>query len=411
MEMKTKISIGVLSALALGVLGAPFPAMAQQAGASSSAASMPNPCLPNRGCIPMFSTQNLGRMGDFYVGGKWTQDGGNQVMFGATFVEVLVPKKIVHPYPIVFVQGGGGQTLVESLLTPDGRPGWAINFLDAGYTVYLVDAPGTGRSAYYPGLYPALIPPHGAEQLEREWTGGIAPPPQIQKVWPQWSKNTQWPSDSPNKGAVGDPVFDYYAKTEVQYIAGYQEKIFSEDLIKLLDLIGKPVVMLVNSGFAPSGWVAADARPKLIKAIIGAEPWAPPVVNDELGASGPGRVWGLSNLPLHYDPPVTNPADLHPVQQTKAPGPGLLPCMLQKEPAHKLVNLEHIPVLDVSGEASYHRPYARCVADWLNQAGVKTQYVRLEDVGLPGDGHQMMSEKNSAGIARYFMQWLDKNVH
>ena len=73
--------------------------------------------------------------------------------------------------------------------------------------------------------------------------------------------------------------------------------------------------------------------------------------------------------------------------------------------------MESFPVLDLSGESSYHRPYARCVAEWLNQAGVKTTYVKLEDVGLPGNGHQMMSESDSAGIARFFMQWLDKNVH
>ena len=350
-------------------------------------------------------------MGDFYVGGKWVGKPGNEVMYGAMFVEVWVPKKIQHPYPIVFVQGGGGQTLMASIQTPDGRPGWAYNFLNAGYAVYMVDSPGTGRSAYIPGLFPPLVPPHGATEMEEEWTGGRPPAPQAQKTWPQWSKDTEWPSNSPDKGRIGDPVFDYYAKTEVQYIGGYEEKLFSEDLVRLLDLIGKPVILLVNSGFAPSGWVAADARPKLIKAIIAAEPWAPPIQNSELGQTGPARLWGLSNLPLHYYPPVKNPAELQPVLQAKPAGPGLVPCWLQKEPAHKLINMEGFPVLDVSGEASYHRPYARCVAEWLNQAGVRTTYVRLEDVGLRGNGHQMMSEKNSAAIAQFFMQWLDKNVH
>jgi pimeloyl-ACP methyl ester carboxylesterase len=407
--MKVKMAIAVFSALALLFAGIPGQARAGQAGDSSAAPSQP--CLPNEGCVPMFSTQNLGRMGDFYVGGKWQGEPGKEIMYGATFVEVLVPKKIQHPYPVVFVQGGGGQNLVAALQTPDGRQGWAVNFLNAGYTVYMIDSPGTGRSAYFPGLYPALTPPHAAKQMEQEWTGGLPPSPQAQKVWPQWSKDTEWPSSSPNKGKVGDPVFDYYAETELHYIAGYQEKLFSQDIIQLLDLIGKPVIMLVNSGFAPSGWVAADARPKLVKAIIAPEPWAPPVENEELGLTGQGRLWGLSNLPLHYYPPITNPEELYPVRQASAPGPGLVPCMLQAEPAHKLINLKHIPVLNVSGEASYHRPYARCVADWLNQAGVKTTYVRLEDVGLLGNGHQMMSEKNSASIAKFFMQWLDKNIH
>jgi pimeloyl-ACP methyl ester carboxylesterase len=119
----------------------------------------------------------------------------------------------------------------------------------------------------------------------------------------------------------------------------------------------------------------------------------------------------MTNLPVHYDPPVREASELQPVRQEKPDAPDLLPCWVQREPAHKLVNLQAIPVLNISGEASYHRPYAHCVAKWLNQAGVKTDYVRLEDVGLPGNGHQMMSEKNSAGIAKFMQGWIDKNVH
>lgn len=409
--MMSRISIGVLSALASVLVSMSTELNAQATGGSAPGQSQPTPCIPTQGCIPMVSTQNLGRMGDFYVGGKWAGKPGNEVMYGAMFVEVWMPKKIQHPYPIVFVQGGGGQTLLASIQTPDGRPGWAFDFLNAGYTVYMVDSPGSGRSAYVPGLYPPLAPPHPAAQMEEEWTGGRPPAPEIEKTWPQWNKHTEWPGDSSEKGKIGDPVFDYYAETEVQYLHGYQEKLFSDALIQLLDLIGKPVILLVNSGYAPSGWVAADARPKLIKGIIAAEPWAPPIENAELGQTGPGRLWGLSNLPLHYDPPVKDPAQLQPVRQLEPAGPGLVPCWLQKEPAHKLINMEGFPVLDVSGEASYHRPYARCVGDWLNQAGVRTTYVRLEDVGLAGNGHQMMSEEDSADIAKFFMQWLDKNVH
>ncbi len=396
--------MALLSALTAALLCTPSPAAVREDAAGS-------PCVPTQGCVPTISTANIGRMGDFYVGGKWRDQGGQKIMYGSMFVEVWVPKKVLHPYPVVFVQGGGGQTLMASIQTPDGRPGWAYDFVNAGYTVYLVDPPGGGRSNYFPGVYEPLAAPRVAAQMEREWSDGIAPSPPIQKVWPQWSKNTEWPSNAPNKGKVGDPVFDYYAETELQHINGYQEKLFSDALIQLLDLIGKPVVMLVNSGYAPSGWVAADARPKLIKGVIAVEPWAPPIENMELGQTGPGRLWGLSNLPLHYSPPVSNPAELQPVHRTTAPGPGLLPCWVQKEPAHTLINLVHVPVLDISGEASYHRPFAYCEAVWLNQAGVKTDFVNLEDVGLHGNGHQMMSEKNSAGISRFLMDWLNKHVH
>jgi pimeloyl-ACP methyl ester carboxylesterase len=210
---------------------------------------------------------------------------------------------------------------------------------------------------------------------------------------------------------MGDPVFDYFAKTELQTVTSpNQDKRTVDAVEQLLDLIGQPVILMLNSGIAASGWVVADARSKLIKGIVAVEPVAPPIENAERGATGPGRVWGLTNLPVHYDPPIEAASELQTVRQEKPDGPGLLPCWVQKEPAHKLANLQSIPVLNVSGEASYHRPYAHCVAKWLNQAGVKTTFVNLEDVGLAGNGHQMMSEANSAGIAKYLQGWIEKNV-
>ncbi len=282
--------------------------------------------------------------------------------------------------------------------------------MNEGYTVYMIDPPGFGRSSHIPGVDEDLTPPRSGPLMEEVWSGG-RPPATPQTSWPQYKKYTQWPSDAPNKGKMGDPVFDYYAKTEHDYVLNYLERLSSDAYVQLLDLIGQPIVMVVNSGFAPAGWVAADARPKLIKAILAPEPWAPPIENAERGTSGPGRLWGVTNLPVHYNPAITDPSELRPVRQDKADAPDLIPCWVQQEPAHKLINLESIPVLEVSGEASYHRPYSHCVAKWLNQAGVKTTFVRLEDVGLPGNGHQIMSDKHSAEIAKFFMDWLDKNVH
>jgi pimeloyl-ACP methyl ester carboxylesterase len=361
--------------------------------------------------VPTFSTANIARQGHFYVGGKWVGEPGKEYMRGAMYVEVWVPKQIRYKYPIVFVQAGGGQTNVAMLQTPDGRPGWAYDFVNRGYTIYMLDLPGRGRSAYVPGFDGDMTPPRTGSLMEEVWSSG-RPPATPQSTWPQYTKHTQWPGDGPSRGKMGDPIFDYYAKTDTQTPTGTDlEKIAADDIEELLDLIGQPVVLLLHSGVAPSGWNAADARPKLVRAIVAAEPVSPPIQEAERGRSGAGRLWGVTNLPVKYDPPIKDPSELHPVRQEKADGPGLIPCWVQSEPAHKLVNLENIPVLNVSGEASYHRPYSHCTAKWLNQAGVKTTYVNLEDVGLPGNGHQMMSEKNSAGIAKFFMDWLEKNIH
>jgi pimeloyl-ACP methyl ester carboxylesterase len=336
---------------------------------------------------------------------------GKEFMRGAMYVEVWVPKEIRYKYPIVFIQAGGGQTNVALLQTPDGRPGWAYDFVNRGYTVYMLDLPARGRSAYVPGVDGDMTPSRTGSLMEEVWSSG-RPPATSQSTWPQYTKHTQWPGDGPSKGKMGDPVFDYYAKTDTQTPTGSDlEKIAADDIEELMDLIGQPVILLLHSGVAPSGWMAADARPKLVKGIVAAEPVSPPIEEAERGRSGPGRLWGLTNLPVHYDPPIKEASELLPVRQDKPDGPGLIPCWVQTEPAHKLANLQGIPVLNVSGEASYHRPYSHCTAKWLNQAGVKTTYVNLEDVGLPGNGHQMMSEKNSAGIAKFFMDWLEKNVH
>jgi pimeloyl-ACP methyl ester carboxylesterase len=397
--MNMRKSTAVLSALAAVLVGGWFRSNAQNG----------NVTIPLKS-VPTFSTANIGRQGRFYVGGHYVGEPGKETMDGAMYVEVWVPKDIRHPYPIVFVTGGGGQGPYSLIQTPDGRPGWAYDFVNQGYTVYMMDYPGTGRSAYVPGVDGTVTPPRSGPLMEEVWSGG-RPAATPQSSWPQAKKYTQWPSDAPNKGKMGDPVFDYIAKTELQAVANPNNaQIISDTVVQLLDLIGQPVVLMVNSGVAASGWVVADARPKLVKGILAAEPVAPPIENAERGSTGPGRLWGVTSLPIHYDPPIKEPSELRPVREEKADGPDLIPCWIQQEPAHKLVNLQGIPVLEVSGEASYHRPYSHCVAKWLNQAGVKATFVRLEDVGLPGNGHQMMSEKNSAGISKFFMSWLDKNV-
>jgi len=393
-------SVAVLSALAAVLIGGWFRSDAQNG----------NVVVPLKS-VPTFSTANIGRQGHFYVGGHYVGEPGKETMDGAMYVEVWVPKDIRHPYPVVFVTGGGGQGPYSLMQTPDGRPGWAYDFVNQGYTVYMMDYPATGRSAYVPGVDGTVTPPRSGPLMEEVWSGG-RPAATPQSSWPQAKKYTQWPSDAPNKGKMGDPVFDYFAKTELQSVSNPNNaQIITDSVVQLLDLIGQPVVLMVNSGVASSGWVVADTRPKLIKGILAAEPVAPPVENAERGSTGPGRLWGMTSLPIHYDPPIKDPSELRPVREEKADGPDLIPCWIQQEPAHKLVNLQGIPVLEISGEASYHRPYSHCVAKWLNQAGVRATYVKLEDVGLPGNGHQMMSEKNSAGISKFFMSWLDKNVH
>src|SRR5437879_13870474 len=131
------------------------------------------------------------------------------------YLEVWFSEKIRHQFPIVFIRGGGGQRAYSLLQTPEGRPGWAYDFVGQGYAIYMMDYPGQGRSAYVPGVDGSLTPPRSDPLMEEVWTGGRSPSSEASS-WPQAKKYSQWPGRAHNKGKMGDHVFDYFAKTELQ---------------------------------------------------------------------------------------------------------------------------------------------------------------------------------------------------
>ena len=176
----------------------------------------------------------------------------------------------------------------------------------------------------------------------------------------------------------------------------------------LLDKIG-PAIILTHSQSGSFGWVIADERPALVKAIVAAEPSGPPFRNAVFNTD-PARPWGVTSTPMKYDPPVTDPKEIKRVEQAAPDGPNLVQCMLQAEPARKLVALQGIPVMIFAAESSYHAMYDHCTAKYLNQAGVRTDYIRLVDAGIRGNGHMVMIEKNNLEIAALIARWLEKNV-
>lgn len=190
-----------------------------------------------------------------------------------------------------------------------------------------------------------------------------------------------------------------------------QEAATQAALAALLDRIGKPVVMLAHSNGGGSTYLAADVRPRLVRAIVSVEPKGPP-----FGASpmllAPSNQYGVCHARITYDPPVTDPeVDLVKVV-IKADGPGLMDATIQAESPspRKLVNLAHVPVLVLTTQASYHAQYDWCSVEYLRQAGVQTDHIKLEDVGILGNGHMMFMEKNSDEIADVVWGWMKRTL-
>src|SRR5205823_10578372 len=92
--------------------------------------------------------------------------------------------------------------------------------------------------------------------------------------------------------------------------------------------------------------------------------------------------YGVADVPLTYAPALAGAEALSFVKEDKSDGPGLATCWKQAEPARQLPNLQRMPVLVLTGEASYHAPYDHCTVKFLQQAGVKPSFIRLADLGI-----------------------------
>ncbi|HXJ01558.1 MAG TPA: alpha/beta hydrolase [Micropepsaceae bacterium] len=349
----------------------------------------------------------LARDGYFYVNAKTTNAAGKTYVTDQMYVEERVPARRTHPYPIVMVHGGT-MSGVNFTGTPDGREGWAQYFVRQGYAVYVVDQPGRGRSGYLPATYGP------ARNVESTNSFARFVSQEKSKLWPQAALHTQWPGD----GTPNDPAAQQVMASQLPAIESFEKQQFlnRDALIALFEKIG-PGILLVHSQAGAFGWPVADARPDLIKAILAIEPNGPPAHGVEfIGApnwfkEGPLSLpYGVTAVPLNYAPAVKTAADLSFVKDDKSDGPGLVTCWKQKEPARQLPNLQKMPVLVVTSEASYHAPYDHCTVKYLNQAGVHPTWIKLADIGIHGNSHVMMMEKNSKDIAAVIAGWLDKTL-
>src|SRR6188508_1730224 len=263
----------------------------------------------------------LARDGFMYVGGKTMPVDGREYVYGQMYVEIRIPAKQTHPYPIIMVHGGS-MSGTNYTGTPDGREGWAQYFVRQGYAVYVVDQPGRGRSGYLAEAYGPWKVPDGDGGQRRYLSQAKY------KLWPQAHLHTQWPGS----GAPDDAVTLQMTSGYLPEIADFTKQQFlnRDALVALIDRIG-PAILMVHSQAGAFGWPVADARPDQVKAILAVEPNGPPFYQvDFIGApdyfkQGPLALpYGLSAVPLAYSPPIADAKDLAVVQQEQADGPDLV---------------------------------------------------------------------------------------
>ncbi len=286
------------------------------------------------------------RRGSFWVGVSDRVDGPlGTVLRGPMYVEWEAPASpdpAAGP-PWVLVHGGGGQG-TDYLTTPDGRLGWSRLLVEQGHTVYVVDRPGHGRSPHHPDVLGAMGPPMGAQALRPIFV----PPADGPDSNPTAELHTQWPGGR----EPGDPVYDQWLANSGPMLASWADMHALEQvrLAELLDMVG-PAVLVTHSAGGPGTFLAADARPEQVAALIAIE---------------------------------TVPDDA----------------------TRGLPNLTRFPIAVVSGEASMFRTSDAELAEVLTQAGCDVELVQLADHGVRGNAHGVMIERNSADVLAVLTSWV-----
>ena len=306
------------------------------------------------------------RRGFFWVGGRQVTRENATYMSGAMYVEWEAPGRSVANQ-VVLVHGGGGQG-TDWLSCPDGRPGWARQLVAAGFAVYVVDRPGHGRSP----LDPALL-------------GPVSPPLSYERALRMFTASDQWPADADSRSldqfmaAQGPRPADLAAAHALEQECG----------VDLLEQIG-PAVVITHSAGGPLGWLMADARPDLVRAIVAVEPLGPPFRAARDGAGG--LPWGLAASPLSYEPAPANPSELR---------------SADSEP-RRLVNLARVPIALVSGERSPFAPATAEIHRYLVDSGCQSELLALSEHGVRGNGHGMMLERNQLEVLQVILGWLER---
>lgn len=314
------------------------------------------------------------RRGHLWIAGDRVKQDGYTYQCGPLFAEWEAPEEVTHPWPIVLVHGGGFQG-TEWLDTPDGRPGWAQRLVEAGYAVMIVDRPGQGRSPFHVETMGPMGPPFSYENGRQIY---FPPDP--------GGRHTQWPF------ADDDAAMD-------EFIAGYgplpadlamSEDMEADRLARLLDRIG-PAILLTHSASGPVGWLVADRRPGLVKAIVAVEPMGPPFADiPNIGS----LAWGLTAVPLAWEPPVGLPAELRAAPLGH----------------YRLPALAGLPIVAVTGEASAFAAASAPAIEQLRAAGAAAELLHLPDHGVFGNGHGLIYEKNSDAALAPVLAWLERNV-
>jgi pimeloyl-ACP methyl ester carboxylesterase len=333
---------------------------------SANAQSFQNLVVPNSPLV-------LQSTGSFYVGGRtvsmsaaetgvYGADGGGPLAVDQMYVEYMIPE--VHPkLPVVMVHGAAlsGKSYET---TPDGRMGWYEYFVRKGFPSYVVDQVARARSGFNQAPFndvraglaaPSSQPLMRGVASDITWTRFRIGPVAGVKF-----DDSQFPVEAAGelaKQAVPDLSLSL-PPNDPNYSA-------LSELAKDL----KGAVLMGHSQAARYPFETALLDPQGIKALIAIEP-----VGCKSNEYSPEQIAKLAKFPI------------------------------------LVVFGDHLDMHESLGPswASLFNDCQAFVAR-INAARGNATMLHTVELGIHGNGHMMMQDRNNIQIANLIMKWIDQH--
>ncbi len=312
--------------------------------------------------------------GSFFVNGKNVNSdypGASLISGPAAPGRITINQMYVHyripagkkGVPVVMVHGST-HTGVTYETTPDGREGWATYFVRRGSPVYVIDHAGRGRSGFdptpinqvrdKPGSNPASLPTLFLGSHERGWVNFRFGP-----AFPTAFPGLQFPLE-----ALDQYTMQLVPNAE-NTLAGIGANTVNA-LAALLDKIG-PAVVIVHSQSGILGLDLVRKRANLVRGLITVEGGC-----DKFSADDAKNFF-------------------------------------TRVPTLSLWGDNSVGAKDtVNGDA--RRNGCLAAVNAIKAAGGRASLLMLPDMGIKGNSHMMMMDRNNLQLADILLKWIDDNA-
>jgi hypothetical protein len=266
------------------------------------------------------------------------------------YVQYFVPYNQRGKYPILLWHGGG-LTGVTYESTPDGREGWLNYFVKKGWTVYNSDAVERGRASWamYPEIFksdPLFLTKENPFERFRIGQGAGSYNKDVTKM--KALPGNQFPLEGYDN--FTKQIVPRWTTTDEAAIAAY---------IELVDKVG-PCIIVFHSQAGQFGFKVAQARPEKVKALIAVEPST---------GGDPAKAAALKNIPTLV----------------------VFGDYIEQDARWPKIRENDLKFLDM-----------------VKAAGGNPEVVNLPEVGIKGNSHMPMMDRNNLAVADLIQAWLVK---